>query len=292
MCKRPTVYILPVLGMKRFTARLILFLFIGFIVVQAYPFYKFYSGKYQEMVEGKYVYSAIKQSLKKSDKRKLLIGDSVVRQLFPNTKQYKKMSSLACNQAISMVGYYILLNNFLNCGNQIDTLYMCYTPYIFQNNLDSKFTFHYFLKPFYQSQFKCYLDSVCCKQIKDIPFYQLSKYPTIAASNWSPRYKANTHEKRTFFSPIALNYFQKIIDLSEEYQFTVKLFPPLLAKSKRNIIPELDIKEIDNQKITNLFKEYTDQYVFLPDSCFLDGVHLDQPQKYRQYFLRKMGGIN
>ena len=140
--------------MKKFILSCTIFLLISGIILSIKPNYLVLTGKYKVTVAGKEIYQSIFKSKQKKKSKKILLGDSVGNQLFTNTTNNDTLNSLACNQAISMAGQFILLNNYLNSGNKVDTVLLIFTPFSFQNNLDQVFTYHYFLKPFYIYEYK------------------------------------------------------------------------------------------------------------------------------------------
>ena len=146
-------------------------------IVYSKPIYLLVTEKYKSQVAGSYIYKAIEKSKTKEPYRKLVIGDSVGRQLFPNSDEYANFNSLCTNQAVSMCGQYLLLNNYINAGNKIDTLYLLFNPTSFSNNLNQVYTFHYFLKPFNRDEYQSEFTSLVKEQIANIPYTFLVREP-------------------------------------------------------------------------------------------------------------------
>ena len=163
--------------MKKFIKLTAIFLFLTIPITNIIPLVMIWTGSYKYTVAGNEIYYSIFKSKQKKKFKKLLIGDSVANQLFSNKKNYTKINSLCCNQAISLTGHYILINNYLSAGNIIDTVYMIFSPSSFQNNLNQIYTYHYFLKPFYTNDYKNLYTKTVNNKIKKLPFYYLSIYP-------------------------------------------------------------------------------------------------------------------
>ena len=95
--------------------------FIGLFLIFASPIIVYYTAKtvwllqddkYKTTIYGNEIYKALEKSTKKTRYKKLILGDSTANQFY-NCKEEDPDSaySLTCNQAIGMVGQFILLNN-------------------------------------------------------------------------------------------------------------------------------------------------------------------------------------
>lgn len=246
-----------------------------------------YKDKYKNTIPGREIYWAIDKSKKTTAKKKLIIGDSTGNQFFNNQEDDDETYSLACNQAIGMVGHFILLHNFLQAGNRPDTVCLVLRPYSLGNNLDDNFTYHYFLKTMYYNEYKQLMNGTVKSIIHDIPYYWLCHFPTIQTTTWAPKRK---HKKReyTFMSPISKDYLIKIDSLSHEYNFKFILVPTIMAESTRNNIRNWNKDEIKGYKEKKLVEHYISRIEYLPDSCFFDGSHLRNPQLYKHIIQNKI----
>ena len=231
------------------------------------------------------IYSAIRKSKLKSVKKTLLLGDSVGKQLF--SKDNKNYNSLTTNQAISIAGNYFLLKNYLNAGNTIESLVIIYHPQSFLNNLDQKFTYHYFLKPFFNNYYNKYFSNNLFTQIKKIPNKNYLSIPSIKATNWSPSFhlsnKSITTEtddvdnyvknKSYYLSPISIEYLNMIKSLSIKHRFSIKLLPPPISTNKKiNLISFQN--ETEKTDLIEEFKFYLNNLYYIDDNYFVDGIHL------------------
>jgi hypothetical protein len=162
---------------------------------------------------------------------------------------------------------------------------MIYSPLGFWDNLDQIYTYHYFLKPFYNEEYKPLMTENVFKQIHKIPFYYLCQIPIVLTSDWSPELMA---EKRdyTFFSPISKEYLEKIVSLSREYRFNLHIIPPFISEYWHETINSFNINEIEEQLFSKDIKSYLKRINYINDSCFSDHLHL----KYNHigYFKNKM----
>jgi hypothetical protein len=270
--------------MKRFLLNSLLFLVLFAIGLYSRSFYLLITEEYKKKVNGADTYNAIAKSKQKKKTRKVLLGDSVGRQLFENTKYNDTINSFACNQAIGLVGHYLLLNNFLKAGNEVDTVYMIFRPSSFLNNLDEKYTYHYFLKPFYKDEYKPLFTKTVYDQIRKIPFSFISQDPSLLTSNWAPDFIAEDKKDYTFLSPISAEYMTRIKELSIEHGFELIILPSPVSINSRNDIAAIDRSEIINHGLSEEFENYFDQIIFLNDTSFMDGIHLNHPETYTQYY--------
>lgn len=244
---------------------------------------------YKTTLPGHEIYNAIGKSKKKTDKKKLIIGDSTGHQFFNNYFDDDSIYSLACNQAVGMCGHFFLLDDFLKSGNRPKSIYMIFNALFLSNNLDQNFTYHYFLKPFYNDDYKERMSETVIKQIKKIPSYKISQIPRIRTTKWAPKY----YPCKEFYllSPISNEYLLKIDSLRNIYGFDLYLIPSPVPKTKKKEIEDLvkqNFNEVDS-RLRELLHRYVDGITYMDDSCFFDGTHLRNPLLYRNIIEDKMG---
>lgn len=240
-----------------------------------------YDGKYKTEINGNEIYRAIEKSKKNTKYRKLILGDSTANQFY-NCKEEEPDSaySLSCNQAIGMVGQFILLNNYLEAGNRPDSVVLVFTPLSFWDNLDQVFTFHYFLKPFYYSEYKPLMSKTVLSQIRKIPYHNICHIPFIQTTDWAPNIQPEERHY-TFLSPICKEYLTKIDSLSIEYKFHYDIIPTFVAEHWKKTVTNFKRSEFQDCKYAQKMTNYLDNITFLPDTCFIDNIHLANPQLYR-----------
>lgn len=255
------------------------------LILQVRPLYLLYKDRYKETVAGNEIYYSIAKSKQKKKSKKILLGDSVGKQLFDNKTNNDSLNSLACNQSIAMVGHYLLLNNYLNAGNEIDTVYMLFSPFTFKNNLDQIYTYHYFLKPMYIDEYKPLFTETVNKQIEKIPYARFCRFPMILTSDWAPDFKSKDSVTYTLLSPISIEYLTKIKELSIQHHFKLIMLPPPASMSKKPLIEKMDQQEIVKNNLSDVFGNYFKNFVYYEDAKFFDGTHVKNPELYRPYYL-------
>jgi hypothetical protein len=276
---------------KRFIYKSLIIALLTFITTQIKPQYLLYHDRYKNTIEGNEVYYSIFKSKQKKRTRKIILGDSVGNQLFSNITNNDTVNSLACNQAISLVGHFILLNNYINSGNEIDTVFMIFRPFSFRNNLDKIYTYHYFLKPFYNDEYMKLFTENVHKQVEKIPFRKFCRYPNILTSTWSPEFVPKDKINYTLLSPISVEYLNKITELSVKHNFKVILIPPPLRSGVKSAVDRMDKNEIKNTGMGKEFEYYFKNLTYLNDTCFSDTLHLKDPHKYSIIYKNKFLGV-
>ena len=273
--------------MKQFLTYTILFLLFAFAVYHAKPLYLLINDKYKTTVAGSEIYYAIEKSKKKSKTKKALFGDSVARQLFNSNIESDTINSLATNQAIALVGQYILLNNYLQAGNQVDTVYFLLRPFTFQNNLDQVYTYHYFLKPFYTDEYLKYFTPTVMDQIQKIPHVRFRQLPSILTSDWAPEFITTDTMNYTFLSPVSIDYLKKIKELASQYRFKLIILPTPINSALKSKIDQFDRNEIISNGFQKEFTNYFENITYLDNRYFSDSSHLVNPAVYTELYKQK-----
>jgi hypothetical protein len=270
------LYISNFKAMKKFIRDIVTFVTLFLVLFHIYPEISYYTEYYKKNVAGTEIYEAITKSLEKHKQKKLVLGDSVGKQILDQEIDSMQYISLCTNQAISLAGQYILLKNYITSGNSIENVILIMHPLSFRNNLNQNFTFNYFIKPFYTTENSKYLENYAITQIKKIPFYYLANYHPIKISLWSPPiYK--TEETSTGFSTISKLYLSKIIQLCESKGIKLSILSPPINEEFKNEISHIQ-QEIILANPTYLkpyiasINYYSKKY-YLPDNIHLQNFH-------------------
>ncbi len=270
--------------MKRFLTRLAIFVLIGVTAFHLKSYWLLRGDRYQRKVAAREVYHVIGKSKQHNPSRKILIGDSVARQFFNSDTENDTLNSLATNQAISLAGQYILLDNYLKAGNVIDTCYAVFIPSSFQNNLQQLYSYNYFIKPFYTDQYKPLLTSTVVRQVEKIPYHGLAQYFGILTNNWSPEFESKEVQHYAFFSPISVEYIHKMSALAKEKNFKLIFVPAVCNENQRKDIESFDRWELAKNGIAQEFAHYFDQIQFLDSKYFVDDMHLANPEDFKYLY--------
>lgn len=267
--------------MKKFILKNIYFSLPLIFLFYAKPLYLLIGDKYKQTVAGHETYLSIQKSKQKSKSKILIIGDSVGKQLFDNEKKSDSINSLACNQAIGVIGQYLLLDNYIKTGNRPKIVYMVYSPSSFKNNLDQVFTYHYFLKPFFQKEYLGEFSRTAFRQIDKIPYLELCHEPYVLTSNWAPNYKNKDSIGYNFISPITREYLSRIKDLCVSHHIDFYIIPVPTRESNKTKVKSFDKREYSSCNFRKDLTVYLNDVIYLKDSCFIDGLHLKHPYLYK-----------
>lgn len=261
---------------RRFIIRFLIFALISFPVLAFKNLYYYYTDLYKSSVFGPEIYRSIAKSKMKKKVKKLVMGDSVGDQLYDNKVYNDSIFSLSCNQAISMVGQYILLSNFIetNKVNLPEAVVLLITPDTFSNNLDQDLTYHYFLKPFYHKENEKYFDQLCQAQIKKIPYYYSCTIPFIRSSNWAPEYIEQKDSSYNFISPVSNDYLTKMKSLCKANNIKFSIDPtPVRSSRYGKILAYSKTPEVTKSNLSSDLNSYFSKIVFMPDYLFKDHNH-------------------
>jgi hypothetical protein len=228
------------------------------------------------------VYLAIELSQKPTSYRKVILGDSVARQLFhPERQPDSDYYHLTSNQAISMLGQYILLENYLkhNASNTEEVV-LVMLPESFDSNLDNKWTFTYFLLPFFSEENEQYISEYASNQIEKYPFYFLSRFKQLRyiakylRIDYS-QFKGDSHHTHEYYlSPISIQYIRRMNKLCDEHNITFRVLPSPLPDEHRNDDYLFMMEQVNDNGLNGLFGEYFQKLSYYPDEVFHDdGLH-------------------
>ncbi len=254
--------------MKKFILRILGFLF--FFLILTHLLFKF--GLLSNILIGKEVYTAIEISHNLKNNTKILVsGDSVARQLF-STMDDKFITSIACNQSIDLIGHYLLIENALSSSGSIIKIYFLYNPFSLINDLNHKYTYNYFLKPFNNDTYIKKFTLHALKQIKKIPYSEISDLTVVKISNFTPNY-SGSGDTNQVMSLISYEYLNKIIEVSRDKNIEFTILSPPIRESRKEEIKQL----IKNYQLSpykmGIIDEYFERIVFLPDSLYQDEIH-------------------
>jgi len=173
---------------------------------------KLYVWDDKDLIGGE-TYLSIQKALQApANVRTLVLGGSTGNQLLPNTEFNDATYSLCCNQAISLAGQYILLNEFLvNHPDpaQLEVILLL-RPSSLRNDLDQRFTYNYFLKPFDRPEYQRHLSPHAQAQLSKVPLRSLVQLPFVRRSRWSPSLQHHHQPHRFRISKLSAEYLRKM----------------------------------------------------------------------------------
>lgn len=260
-----------------------LYVFFSVIVLlYAIQYTVFKNITFKELISyfGLELYRSLDKSTTKQPTHVLILGDSTGQQIYNNREYSDSLYSLCCNQAITMIGQYILLQNFFEVNRNIkpQEVVLIYHPVSFQNDLDQKFTYHYFLKPFYNNQYKEFVSKPADKKIQKIPFHSLSQFPVVKLTNWSPKFEYN--DNFAFddmnLSETSIEYLIKIKNLLSKHNVNFKVISPYMNSKFLNHSFMTLKNQIKKYNLESIFENYFVDMKFVDEAQFVDELHLSE----------------
>jgi hypothetical protein len=234
------------------------------------------------LVEGSHIYHAISKTNADSDAEVIVFGDSVGGQMYHTFDYSGRINSLCTAMPVTLAGQYLLLKAYSDRhpmnGKKV---VMILTPQAFESEFDPNFSFHYFLKPFYNSGFKNDFDNYINESFSVRLVNSLSQFPLIKLSNWQPPYfvqYVQVPSKMEGLSNTSRIYLKKMIRLSNEQQFDLSIKPAILPDTKSGTsFKELQVA-ISQCGFSDIFDGYFENMKFLDRNLFKDGAHLINPK--------------
>lgn len=262
-----------------FTLKLLFVILISLFILPSIFNITGLSQKY--ILSGKDVYFALKKSNSSFNSGVLILGDSVAHQLYQPEKHNEKYESLACNQAISLIGHYILLENYLKNNSDTKIVYLIYHPESFANRLDRTYTFNYFFKPFYKPTNYKYFTAKAIDIISNVHNVKLLDLPVVRYTNIALGFEAayskeKTAQKRFTPSDISIEYLQKIKAIAAKHNIILIVISPILDKKFIQYSSDDFSAIVNNNGLNDIFKDYFD-FKYLDSSYFSDSTHYINP---------------
>lgn len=237
------------------------------------------------------VYEALDEAEKNEGYTKLVLGDSVARQIFPPNQQsqHDDICFLATNQAIMPVGNYILLEQFIENNPQLKEVYYVARPNSLMSNISFQFTYSYFVTPMYEEPYVSYLDTEareCFEYMfgktfieKDYIKWLFGKYPKlldIYHNNRQAILQMPWKKTDSYFykENMPFIYIQHMKDACDAHQIAFHILSPPLPESF-----SFDFRQLqENLSLiggNEMFYEYENSLLYLDDQEFKDGIHMN-----------------
>jgi hypothetical protein len=241
-----------------------------FLYYFGYNYYLIATEKFLKKNDANSIYFAIKKSKKTTNKKKIIISDSMGGQLFPVSKKYDSIYTLSTTAPASLVGSYILIKNLLKRNNlKGRTIYYIAHPTSLSYDLREPHTYNHFIKPFFLSDNYKYISSTADSLLRFWPFLHAAQLPFVKTTNWQPEFEFKKDD-RIQISKLYLEYFKKIILLSKEEKFDFFVLMPFLQEKEKNE-SYLKIKEqVAQHKLDNIFSKYFEKTPFLASKFFIE----------------------
>lgn len=262
--------------MNQFIAKSALTFLLAALIIQLHSWWMLKTYRVRHEV-GPEVYRAIASARQFNDAPIVLLGDSVTHQLASTLLDNNaQVIDLSCNAAISLAGHYLLLKRFSEFNDlKSRKVIISYHPDSFRFNLNDKFTFGYFARPFYDPWFRDHYPPIVCEKLDNISFAWLLKVPSIRASDWSPSMTTHIPDSGVGHYPslsdVSIDTLRRFRNLSRVAGFSLIIIssPVCDETYSRFDLPSFK-KQIEREGLSDLFGAYFLSMDVLPRNLFRD----------------------
>lgn len=240
----------------------------------------------------------IDEAGRSSEYTKLITGDSVCHQLFNPFQKYNHVyCAIGSNQAITMVGQYLLIREFLENHEQTTDVNLVLSSLVGSGLNGGVLAYQYLVIPFSKEGLleniteytKVDLENKFGKLFMNPEVIQfIDDSPLAKKLFFNSFYYNKNHDDTT----MSFQYLGLIIDLCEEKGVKMHLVHAPMRESAfeyMKIQREEDLRACLNQRMREYVEEYYESIVYYPDEYFMDGSHFDV--EYAEYYEQLAGYI-
>jgi hypothetical protein len=263
--------------MKLFLKTLAVFSLSFLIVINLVCYILIRLNLHTDFIENGQIYNAIVKSRKTlNSSNTILLGGSVANQMYYNEDYNGKINSFCSVMPITMAGQYLILKNISrhNNLNGKDVVLIMH-PNGFTARLHGAALYHYFMKPFYNSEFLPLMDEIMQEKITEVNMNFIYSIPIVRCTNWTPE-KGSVELKNTGakLAPLTIHYLKKMEELAKQYHFKFKVVAPILPEKNKFLSYDELKKEISANNLDYIFRDYFNHIIYYSDNLFIDGFHL------------------
>ena len=232
----------------------------------------------------------IEQVEKASDYTKLIVGDSVCHQLFNPFQKYNKVyCTVGSNQAITMIGQYLLIKQFLENHSGVSDVYLILNSMTGSGLDNGMLAYQYLVIPFSETGL---LQDATDDTKRDLEnkygkfFMRPEVIRFIDNSPMAKKIYLNTFRNENYDDMImSVQYFDMIMKLCDQYGVQIHLLHSPMCESSREMMiqqKEKDIEACVSDVMREKIEEYYESIVYYPDEYFSDGIHFGED--YREEY--------
>lgn len=222
-----------------------------------------------------------------SEYTKLIIGDSVCRQLFNPFQKYNRVyCTMGSNQAITMIGQYLLIREFLENHQQATDVNLVLCSLTGSGLDHGVYAYQYLVTPFAEAGL---LENITeyTKEDLNYKFGKLYMKPEViqfiddsplAKKLFLNSFNNKNHDDVT----MTFQYLGLIIDLCEEKGVKLHLLHGPMRESAfedMKVQREKDLAACSNEQMREYVEKYYQSMTFYPDDYFKDGIHFGDNYK-------------
>jgi hypothetical protein len=280
--------------MKKLIAKSILFVIIGFIILNIIGYWIINN----EYLSGTLSWGYVQKSIRKSKQlnpekiKVIILGESVANQFFPLNKH---PNSLTTSAAVLMPGQYILAYNAIKQNPNLKYIVLMFNPITISSRFEQKNTYNNFLKPFYSIEYLPLFNQFLLDKISQIRLAHMVIFPFVKTA---PLFSDTDFRKakKSKWSPhlydITIQYLQKIKDLCHKHNIELVVVSTPLRKGRNRRYKNWETlkKQVKENRLGDIFKGYFENIIYIHNKYLEDGVHLKKRylQKNRQRIISRL----
>ncbi|MEG1800863.1 MAG: hypothetical protein RR273_02700 [Oscillospiraceae bacterium] len=234
-----------------------------------------------------------------TDKKTLIIGDSVANQIFSGIEKDNKEYYVATtNSGLLLLGQYIFAAEAVKNNPQLDKIILALRPFSFQEKIDVNYSYAFIAYPLYRDEYKRYFDEQAVQEFEKI-FSQMAmteafqnvygKSPIIKKMFLNcckmADDKKNTNKSVEPVSDISVRYVLKLVQLCKENGVELSIIPcPMSTEYSEKEMQELKIV-FEEKGILKYIPDYFEQIEYYSIDKFSDSTHFSDMDGMRKIIL-------
>lgn len=213
---------------------------------------------------------------------KLIVGDSVCRQLFAGLQEANEdFTIIGSNGAITVAGQYILMKEYLEHHPEATDVFLIILPESLERTYDTTWGYQYGVMPFVETNTLRWLDENTLNIISSTYgefFLNPQVVNRIRLSGINKKIYLNLLRKRsagyrlTDYFELANQYICKMDELCKERNVNFHLYPCPVSESKKEDMEEL-IPQFMESEIYPINPSFFEQIYYFPAEQAADGAH-------------------
>ncbi len=222
---------------------------------------------------------------------RLIIGDSICRQMFGDLKQFNPQVSIqATNAALMITGQYLLAAEYLECHPDATDIFLVMHPMPLTRTFDTEWGYRYAVMTYVETDTLGFLDQNTIDAMASVYGSFFMRKNVVHMIEDSPilrklclSYIALKRSDYVQESPfeIADQYVKKLYDLCEEHQVSLHLYPAPVSESFREQAGAL-AGEYGTTWMSGVYPDFFDDIFYYPDEWSEDLSHFSGEHASRE----------
>ncbi len=237
----------------------------------------------------------IEQVRTEDNTTKLIIGDSVCRQMFIGLQEYNNdICIVGSNGAITMAGQYILAEQYLEHHPATTDIFLIVLPESLYRTFDTAAGYQYTVMPFVETDTLKLLDENTVAVMQSVygSFFMQPKVVDLidkSAINRKIYLNELWDRSKGYNSGLELadQYICKIYELCEERGVQFYLYSCPVSERKREGIENL-MNQYEQSKLYQFFPDFWNDVYYFPDEQFRDGTHFSGDYNTQESYNEKI----